>query len=81
MDTSAISHQLRKLRDSGLVGNERDGATIFCRLADAALRDLFVTSRSILLESGQIGMPSNTEGMYRGTVDDQGRVAVLIYKD
>ena len=54
MDTSAISHQLRKLRDSGLVSNERDGATIYYRLAGAELRDLFVTSRSLLLEADQI---------------------------
>ncbi len=50
MDTSAISHQLRKLRDGGLVTNERDGSTIYYRLAEEELQDLFVTSRSILLE-------------------------------
>lgn len=50
MDTSAISHQLRKLRDGGLVTNERDGSTIYYRLAEEELQDLFATGRSILLE-------------------------------
>ena len=30
---------------------------------------------------GHIAMPFTTEGMYRGIVDEQGRVEVLIYKD
>ncbi|MFQ6607391.1 MAG: ArsR/SmtB family transcription factor [Fidelibacterota bacterium] len=31
-DVSAISHQLRRLRDRGLVTNRRDGMTIYYRL-------------------------------------------------
>ncbi len=32
MDVSAVSHQLRRLRDRGLVINRRDGMTIYYRL-------------------------------------------------
>lgn len=30
---------------------------------------------------GRVAMPFNTEGMYRGTIDEQGRVTVLLYGD
>lgn len=32
MDVSAVSHQLRRLRDRGLVTNRRDGMTIYYRI-------------------------------------------------
>ncbi len=45
MTVSAISHQLRKLRDRNLVSKRRDGQTIFYQLQDspftAFLRQLF----------------------------------------
>ncbi|MEE9166199.1 MAG: metalloregulator ArsR/SmtB family transcription factor [Candidatus Neomarinimicrobiota bacterium] len=34
-EVSAISHQLRRLRDRGLVKNRRDGLTIYYRLAES----------------------------------------------
>ena len=54
METSAISHQLRKLRDGNLVANEREGPTIYYRLAADALRDLLVTGRALL----SVGAPA-----------------------
>ena len=54
MDTSAISHQLRKLRDSGLVTNERDGSTIYYSLVGEELHELFASSRSLLLEGSPV---------------------------
>jgi beta-aspartyl-peptidase (threonine type) len=32
-------------------------------------------------DKGDIAMPFNTEGMYRGTIDADGRVRILIFKD
>ncbi|MCK4577516.1 MAG: winged helix-turn-helix transcriptional regulator [Candidatus Marinimicrobia bacterium] len=49
METSAISHQLRKLRDGGLVTNQREGSTIYYQLASDALREHLATARSLLL--------------------------------
>ncbi len=48
METSAISHQLRKLRDGNLVSNEREGPTIYYRLATDTIRDLLITGRALL---------------------------------
>lgn len=50
METSAISHQLRKLRDSGLVTNYREGPTIYYRLDVEGIRDPLAVTRSLLLE-------------------------------
>lgn len=50
METSAVSHQLRKLRDGGLVENERDGTTIYYHLMFKNIRDLLAISRSLLLD-------------------------------
>ncbi len=50
METSAISHQLRKLRDSGLVTNYREGSTIYYRLESEVIRDALATARSLLVE-------------------------------
>jgi len=30
---------------------------------------------------GNVAMPFNTEGMYRGTIDAKGKVEIAIYKD
>jgi beta-aspartyl-peptidase (threonine type) len=32
-------------------------------------------------EKGDIAMPFNTEGMFRGTIDAEGHVRILIFKD
>ncbi|HVV95916.1 MAG TPA: isoaspartyl peptidase/L-asparaginase, partial [Rhodanobacteraceae bacterium] len=32
-------------------------------------------------DKGDIAMPYNTEGMFRGTIDAEGRVRILIFKD
>ena len=53
MEGSAISHQLRKLLDSGLVVKQRDGTTIYYQLESDILRELFATSRSLLLRSSR----------------------------
>ena len=31
-------------------------------------------------KNGNVAMPFNTEGMYRGTVTEDGKIEVLIYK-
>ncbi|MFQ6616742.1 MAG: ArsR/SmtB family transcription factor [Fidelibacterota bacterium] len=54
-EVSAISHQLRRLRDRGLVENRRDGLTIYYRLADsedcrracAMIEEIFMGQRSL----------------------------------
>ena len=41
MGQSAISHQLRLLRSSGLVRSRRNGKTVFYSLADSHVHDIF----------------------------------------
>ncbi len=48
MDTSAVSHQLRKLKDGGLVRNHREGATIYYHLESEVLREALAWIRSLL---------------------------------
>ena len=50
METSAISHQLRKLKDGDLVENKRVGSIIYYRLVQDVFRELFVTARALLSE-------------------------------
>lgn len=40
MTISAVSHQLRFLRDANLVSNRREGKTVFYALADAHVRSI-----------------------------------------
>ena len=49
MDNSAISHQLRKLKDGGLVRSHREGATIYYRLESEVVREELATARSLLV--------------------------------
>ena len=53
METSAISHQLRKLRDGGMVASDREGPTIYYRLEPDLLRDVLAYARSQLLERAE----------------------------
>ena len=53
MESSAISHQLRKLLDGGLVIRQRAGTTIYYSIASEQLRDLVATSRALLLEGSR----------------------------
>ena len=56
METSAISHQLRKLKDGDMVENQRMGSIIYYRLTPDVFRELFVTGRALLSEKE--GTPS-----------------------
>ncbi|MFB0516352.1 MAG: ArsR/SmtB family transcription factor [Candidatus Neomarinimicrobiota bacterium] len=50
MDTSAVSHQLRKLKDGGLVSNYREGPTIYYQLQPEAIRETLAYARSLLIK-------------------------------
>ncbi|MBO5065782.1 MAG: helix-turn-helix transcriptional regulator [Clostridia bacterium] len=41
MTKSAVSHQLRVLKDAGLVKNRREGKVVFYSLADNHIKDIF----------------------------------------
>jgi DNA-binding transcriptional ArsR family regulator len=51
MDTSAISHQLRKLKDGGLVATNREGPTIYYHLESEVVREALAMARSLLVRS------------------------------
>ena len=51
MDTSAISHQLRKLYDGGLVDKKREGPSVYYRLQVPAMREALATARALLVEA------------------------------
>jgi DNA-binding transcriptional ArsR family regulator len=64
LSVSAISHQMRLLRDRFLVSAERDGRSVFYRLADEHVRVLFCTgidhayrdcNNSLRREAGRTG--------------------------
>ena len=48
IESSSLSHQLRVLRDHGLVTSERDGATMRYTLASVEVADLLRSARGIL---------------------------------
>lgn len=50
MTQSAISHQLRILKDAKLVGNRRDGKTIYYFLSDNHVRTIIEQGFSHLIE-------------------------------
>lgn len=52
MSTSAVSHALRLLRNSGMVVNRRDGKTVRYRLADGHVRLLLDVAREHLDHQG-----------------------------
>ena len=48
MGTSAISHQLRKLRDGDLIQNRRDGSVIYYRLNSETIRERLNVFKALL---------------------------------
>ncbi len=50
MTQSAISHQLRVLRDANLVGNRREGKTIYYFLSDDHVRTIIAQGFDHLIE-------------------------------
>ena len=53
MSTSAVSHQLRVLRDSNLVKTERDGKIIYYSLADDHVKQIIECGMDHILEKGK----------------------------
>ena len=53
MTQSAISHQLRVLKDANLVGNRREGKTIYYFPADAHVRSIVAQGFDHLIEDHQ----------------------------
>ena len=51
MTQSAISHQLRVLKDADLVGNRREGKTIFYFLSDDHVRTIIAQGFEHLIEN------------------------------
>lgn len=52
MGQSAISHQLRLLKASGLVRSRRQGKTVFYTLADSHVHDVFKLGLEHVMEKG-----------------------------
>ena len=50
MTQSAISHQLKVLKDAKLVGSRREGKTVFYSLADDHVRTIISMGREHILE-------------------------------
>lgn len=53
MNQSAISHQLRILKDANLVGNRREGKTIYYFLSDDHVRSIVAQGFDHLIEERQ----------------------------
>ncbi len=53
MTQSAISHQLKILKDANLVGNRREGKTIFYFLSDDHVRTVIAQGFEHLIEKGE----------------------------
>jgi DNA-binding transcriptional ArsR family regulator len=50
---SAISHQLKILKDANLVGNRREGKTVYYYLSDGHVRTILAQGFEHLLEKGE----------------------------
>ncbi len=61
MEASAVSHQLRLLRNLGLVAGKRDGKRVIYRLHDDHIRQLLCEAISHV-EHLQPGLAKGTEG-------------------
>lgn len=55
MSLSAISHQLKVLKQAQLVRFRRDGKTVFYALADAHVRTIIAQGMEHITESGEAG--------------------------
>lgn len=53
MTQSAISHQLKILKDANLVGNRREGKTIYYFLSDDHVRTVIAQGFDHLIEKGE----------------------------
>ncbi|MBE6530868.1 MAG: helix-turn-helix transcriptional regulator [Ruminococcaceae bacterium] len=53
MTQSAISHQLKILKDANLVGNRREGKTIYYFLSDDHVRTVIAQGFEHLIEKGE----------------------------
>jgi ArsR family transcriptional regulator len=53
MTKSAISHQLRYLREANLVKNRREGKNVFYSLADDHVKDIFEKGLDHIREKGE----------------------------
>jgi len=54
LEQSAVSHQLKKLKQANLVKNRRDGKTIFYSLADGHVRQIIAVGFEHLTEGGKL---------------------------
>ena len=61
MTQSAISHQLRILKDANLVGNRREGKTIYYYLADDHVHTILAQGFDHLIEEHQESEEKNHE--------------------
>ncbi len=68
MEISAVSHQLRRLRDGGLVANHREGPTIYNHLESEPIQEVLACSRSLLLEGKEPPASSKETDTYEATV-------------
>lgn len=75
---AAIAHSVAAMmRYAGLSLAEAANAVIHGKLTEmGGTGGLIAMDRT-----GRVAMPFNTPGMYRGTIDDDGRVVVEIYRD
>ena len=53
MTQSAISHQLRALKNARLIKSRRDGKTVFYSLADSHVRTIIDQGRDHISEGGE----------------------------
>lgn len=62
MNQSAISHQLKTLKDANLVANRREGKTIYYHLSDDHVRSIIGQGFEHLLEDHEALKQTRTEG-------------------
>ena len=58
LSVSAASHQLKRLRDRGVVGYRKDGRLAYYRLSDERVRGLLETGVGHALEGAPAGAPA-----------------------
>ena len=65
MTQSAISHQLKILKDANLVGNRREGKTIFYYLSDDHVRSIIAQGFVHLIEERKAGVDDDAPSEQR----------------